>query len=113
MLEETERARMLGYLDKKTPGTQVTVMVSLKVVSMLSEVPFPSIDPSLFLRLQSFSPFSLIYSPDYPLCLVPASFEVSSCEGDNFIDLFWRVDEVPSREKRRRAWINAFHVRVS
>ena len=74
------------------------------------ELPFPPMAFLLLLRLQSFSPFPLVYSPDRSPRLVPAGCEVSSCQSDNLVDLFWRVYKIPGGEKRRRVWINAFHL---
>lgn len=79
----------------------------------LPELPFPPMTFLLLLRLQSFSPFPLVYSPDGSPRLVPAGCEVSSCQSDNLVDLFWRVYKVPGGKKWRRIWINAFHFGIT
>ena len=66
----------------------------------------------LLLRLQSLGSFPLVYSPDRSPRLVPAGCEISPCQSDNLVDLFWRVYEVPGGEKWRRVWINAFHLAI-
>ena len=77
------------------------------------ELPFPPMTFLLLLRLQSSGPFPLVYSPDRSLRLIPAGCEVSPCQSNNLVDLFWRVYKVPGGQKWRRVWINAFHLGIS
>lgn len=77
------------------------------------ELPVPLMSLLLFLRLQSYSPFPFVYSPDRSPRLIPAGCEVSSCQSDNLVDLLRRVYEIPGGKEWRRVGINAFHLGIS
>lgn len=98
---------LLGYLECKEIMC-LKRQTSLKVVPMLPPMIPPP--PPLILSLCFYSPRFLpfIHGPDSALRLIFTSFEISSCESNDLVDLLGRVYEVPCAQVRRDVRVNAF-----